>query len=125
MYPQKKSKYLFLENCVKQWQVNKKPSWPNVHYVLPDLHHPDFGKKILQTLADLSCNEVLVEGGCGLHNALQNDLQKGDRIYILQSKKSLALKEGETRVAMPQYFHDLQFTIEQQLREDLLQLHVV
>ena len=68
---------------------------------------PSFGSSLMQALAELGLNTVLVEGGAGLHGALQAILQPDDRFYWLRSKSSLQSQEFQKPVELPQYLTKL------------------
>ncbi len=85
------------------WTLSKK----NKPGDLPSLKDPSFGSSLMQALAELGLNTVLVEGGAGLHGALQAILQPDDRFYWLRSKSSLQSQEFQKPVELPQYLTKL------------------
>ncbi len=55
--------------------------------VVPDLKDSGFAVELGALLSHRGCNEVLVEGGAALFNALERELKAGDRIDILRSNQ--------------------------------------
>ncbi|MBL8021153.1 MAG: hypothetical protein JNM27_15905 [Leptospirales bacterium] len=63
----------------KQWSgLGAKP--------LPALSHPNFTIALRTELASCGFNEVLIEGGAGLHNAIALGLNQHDRVLLIERK---------------------------------------
>ena len=62
-------------------------------------------------------NEVLIEGGKALFDALRTELLPGDRVYLLQNKRPLEKGEGKR---IPDWLLDLPQSARFDLEEDIL-----
>ena len=122
----KKSHYLFLKNCVKQWEAVREDGWPVPIDILPNLEQEDFGQSLIKHLCRLSCNEVLIEGGAGLLASLNKTIGKDDRIYLLQSSEEITpMIEGEKLVTLPAYLKTIAYPIRQNLGKDTLKVAIL
>lgn len=98
---------------------------------LPALDAPDFGKALRGALAELGCNEVLVEGGPGLFHALRDELRKSDRLVLLRSKQRVAGPgriSGGARIhrfgtTLPDYLLDWKAHARYDLGSDTMSVH--
>lgn len=63
----------------KQWSaLGAKP--------LPAMSHPEFTIALRMELASCGFNEVLIEGGAGLHTAIASGLNQDDRVLLIERK---------------------------------------
>ena len=100
----------------KQWQRFEQGGPEPVFWTLSKKHHPGdlpalkdpfFGSALMQNLAELGLNTVLIEGGAGLHRSLETILQPDDRFYWLRRKENLISVDFEKPVKLPHFLTEL------------------
>ena len=98
-------------------------SWPGVQAkaVLPGMSEGGFARDLRAALGELGLNEVLVEGGPGLFQALE----EGDRFYHLHSERKLAELTDASGDAkrLPGFFGDFPESARFDLGTDRLVVH--
>ncbi len=63
--------------------------------LLPSPRSADFGRRLRLLLAERGLNDVLIECGPGLFQAIYPALRPGDRLYLLQSKAKIPTTNAE------------------------------
>lgn len=110
--------YLCLEDEREVWQ-DRAP----LAAILPALRSPAFARALREWLAARGLNEVLVEGGPGLLNALRPALEPEDRLLLLSNASVRAAPDSAGALAtVPEWFSAAPVSAAFQLDDDQLEL---
>lgn len=104
-----------LASCRSIWEK----SLPDLN-VLPDLNDTAFPRELRGFLSGRGLNEILIEGGRSIFDAVSKEPESGDRLYIFQSRKKNDKSLHSNGKKIPSSFMEIKSKGVYDLGEDIL-----